>query len=389
MIKRDIIDELLASAAEYPAVTILGPRQSGKTTLARMVFKKLPYCSLEDPDIRALASSDPRGFLNQYAAGAILDEVQRVPELLSYLQTMIDEDRRPGKFILTGSHQPQVQQAISQSLAGRTAVLELLPFCLNEIRKYKLPKRSAFDLIIQGFYPGLHENKMDPKRFYRSYLATYVERDVRMLINLKDVGSFEKFLRLLAGRVGQILNYSSLSADIGVSSMTIKNWVSVLKASYIVYELQPYFANIRKRLVKSSKLYFTDIGLVSYLLGLTNSDQVQRDPLRGHLYENLVIMDIVKHLYNIGSQATLYFYRDSHGNEVDLLIPKGRSFVPVEIKSAETFQPEFIRGIEIFNRDVKLPTTSNGIVLFNGSQKMSFKNVTVCNPLLHGLDDLF
>jgi len=351
MITRAIQEELIQCAAEYPAVTILGPRQSGKTTLAKMVFPKHAYLSLEDPDVRRHAVEDPRGLLESAGSETILDEIQRVPELLSYLQGKIDEDRQPGRYILTGSHQPQVHQAISQSLAGRTAVLELLPFTVSEVRRYQQHPKNAFEWIHLGFYPGLHENKLQSARFFRSYMATYIERDLHTLIQLKDLSLFETFLRLVAGRIGQLVNYASLANDIGVSATTIKNWISILKASYILYELPPWFANIRKRLVKSPKLYFVDIGLAAWLLGLETPLQIERDPLRGSLHENLLIMEVVKRQLNSGRQPRLSFFRDNHGNEVDLLVTSaGRSFTAVEIKSAATFHPDFVKGIDVFRQ---------------------------------------
>ncbi|MBI9017332.1 MAG: ATP-binding protein [Phycisphaerae bacterium] len=385
MIIRNIQNELLQCAKEYPAVTILGPRQSGKTTLSRMAFPSLGYCSLEDPDIRQNAINDPRGLLSEFPHGVILDEIQRVPQLLSYLQGLIDQQQTPGKFILTGSHQPEVHQAVSQSLAGRTAILELLPFSINELIQYKRPQQNAYEMIIQGFYPRLHENQLRPSRFYSSYIATYIERDVRALINLKDLTRFNEFLRLIAGRVGQLINYSSLANDIGVTSSTIKSWVSVLKASYILFELPPYFRNIRKRLVKSSKLYFTDVGLAAWLLGLQTAQQVQRDPLRGGLYENLMILEVVKKLLNQGQQPQLHFYRDSHGNEVDLLVTQGRKFSAIEIKSAKTFQPDFISGLKHFEAAISKTETVDKFVWYDGQEKTTYKDARVCNPLLHGM----
>ena len=385
MITRKIKTELTQCAMEYPAVTILGPRQSGKTTLAKMTFPKHSYLSLEDPDVRKQAINDPRGLLESIDRGAILDEVQRTPQLLSYLQGIIDSDRRPGRFILTGSHQPQVHQAISQSLAGRTAVLELLPFTVAEVRRYKQHPQDPFEWIHQGFYPGLHEHRLKSARFFRSYMATYIERDLRTLIQLKDLSQFETFLHLLAGRVGQLVNYASLAADTGVSATTIKNWISILKASYILFELPPWFANIRKRLVKSPKLYFADVGLAAWLLGLETPAQIQRDPLRGHLYENLLIMEVVKNLLNCGRRPQLHFFRDSNGNEVDLLVSAaGRSFTAVEIKSAATFHPEFIKGIEVFRKSVGENIPVDSRIWYSGTRKTTYKGVAVSNPLKHG-----
>ncbi len=380
---RDIQRELAESSAEYPAVTIFGPRQSGKTTLVRSQFANKPYFSFEDPDIRIRVQQDPRSFLKEIAGGAILDEIQRVPDFLSYLQGVIDNDPTPGKYILTGSHQPLIQQSITQSLAGRTAILELLPFSINELKAYQRPQQSAFAHILHGFYPRLHENSMNPERFHKAYLSTYVERDIRMLINLKDLSRFENFLRLLAGRTGQIVNHSSLASDTGVSSTTIKNWISILKACYILFELPPYFSNISKQVIKSPKLFFTDTGLASYLLNLRTVEQVERDPLRGNLYENLLIIDQVKKLLNAGRRPQLFFFRDSHGHEVDLIIPDGRKLEPVEIKSAATFRPEFIRGIKNFRKTVGDERCSSGQVWYNGSARHDFKGIRIVNPLIH------
>jgi len=386
MITRKMKSELTQCALEYPAVTILGPRQSGKTTLAKMTFPEHAYLSLEDPDVRKQATDDPRGFLSSIGQGVILDEIQRVPQLLSYLQGIIDEKRTPGQFILTGSHQPQVHQAISQSLAGRTAVLELLPFTVPEVRSYEQHPQSPFEWIHSGFYPGLHEHKLDSARFFRSYVATYIERDLRTLIQLKDLSRFETFLYLLAGRVGQLVNYASLANDVGVSAKTIKNWISILKASYVLFELPPWFANIRKRLVKSPKLFFVDVGLAAWLLGMETPEQIERDPLRGALYENLLIMEVVKSILNRGKQPQLYFFRDSRGNEVDLLVSSaGRSFTAIEIKSAATFQPEFSKGLDVFRQSVGKEAPLDARVWYNGQRKSTYKSIEISNPLRHGL----
>ncbi len=385
MIIRDIKDELAQSAEEYPAVTIFGPRQSGKTTLAKTHFPHLPYYSFEDPDVRLRAEQDLRAFMQEIAKGAVLDEVQRIPDILSYLQGVIDRDPTPGKFILTGSHQPLVHQAVTQSLAGRTAILELLPFSYRELLSYHRPAQSAFAHILHGFYPRLHENQLDPRRFYRAYLSTYVERDLRMLIHLKDLSRFETFLRLLAGRTGQIINYHSLASDTGVSAVTIKSWISLLKACYVLFELPPYFSNISKQVIKSPKLFFMDTGLACFLLNLHTVDQVERDPLRGNLYENLLVIDQVKQLTNSGKPPQLYFYRDSRGHEVDLLIPDGTRLIPVEIKSSSTFHPDFIKGIKHFRKTIGDEKCLPGEVWYNGETDHEFKGLRVRNPLIHGL----
>lgn len=380
MITRKITEELVQSAAEYPVITVLGPRQSGKTTLVRMTFQKKRYYSLEDPDVRFAAEADPRGFLGRMKDGGILDEVQRLPSLLSYIQGIVDKDGGHGRFILTGSHQPQLHEAISQSLAGRTAMLTLWPFSLTELRSYQ-PSWRPFELIVRGCFPRVHQEGLQQRRFFNSYLQTYVERDVRALLQLRNLAQFQQFLILLAGRVGQVANFSSLSNDIGVTGTTIKNWLSVLKASYVVFELPPFFENIRKRVIKSPKLYFTDVGLAAFLLGIHTEEQASRDPLRGNLYENLVITEIIKSALNKGIRPEIYFFRDSHGNEVDMLIREEGKLIPVEIKSAETFSTSFIKGIERF-RALEPERVTTGTVLYNGEKEFSVRGVSVHNPLI-------
>jgi uncharacterized protein len=379
MIKRDISSELVLAAREYPVVTILGPRQSGKTTLARMTFPDLPYFSLENPDTRQIAQDDPRAFLEPIKNGAILDEIQRLPLLLSYLQGIVDEPDLKSRFILTGSHQPLLQEAISQSLAGRTAILTLWPFSLGEIRTLG-SNLDPFDLMVRGTYPRLHHDGLQQRRFYNSYFQTYVERDVRALINVSDLAQFQKFLTLLAGRVGQLINLTSLSNDTGVSATTIRKWVNVLKASYIIFELLPYFENTGKRLIKSPKLYFTDVGLASYLLGIADKEQAFRDPIRGQLYENLVIAELVKGAMNRGLRPDVFFYRDSNGNEVDVLIKVKGQLIPVEIKSASTYTKSFAKGLKHFQQ-LRERNQELGVILYNGDQNFTVQGIQVKNPL--------
>ena len=381
MIQRHITKELMASAAEYPVVIVFGPRQSGKTTLVKMAFPDKPYFSMEDLDVRLAAQTDPRGFLNGIPDGAIIDEVQRLPELLSYIQGIVDHKRQSGMFILTGSHQPDVHQVVSQTLAGRTALLALLPFSLAELRKYK-KEWDPYDLIVKGCFPRLHELNLNPGRFFNGYIQTYVERDVRTLINVKDLDVFQKFLTILAGRIGQVTNYTSLANDIGVSGVTIKNWISVLKASFVAFTLPPYFENIGQRVIKSPKIYFTDTGLVAHLLGIETADQARRDPLRGGLYENLMILEIAKFLNNLGRRPDLYFYRDTHGNEVDLIIKQQRHLIPVEIKSAATFTNDFLKGIEQF-RSHTGDRCRNAHVLYDGANTLQVKSTTIQNIFMH------
>jgi uncharacterized protein len=381
MVTRELQSELREATSEYPVVTILGPRQSGKTTFARMAFPGREYRSLEDPDVRLIAHTDPRGFLDGLPQGAILDEIQRAPELLSYMQGRVDKERKSGQFILTRSHQPALQAGISQSLAGRTAVLTLFPFSLPELRHYK-KIWNPFDLAVRGCFPRLHQEKLTHRRFFNGYIQTYVERDVRSLINLKDLRLFQRFLTLLAGRVGQIVNYSSLGNDVGVSSTTIKSWVSILAASFVIFELPPYFENISKRVIKSPKLYFTDPGLVAHLAGIETAEQAARDPLRGALFENLVVLELLKARLNRGLAPSLFFYRDTNGNEVDVIIRSGRKLIPLEIKSAETFTEGFLSGIAAFRKTVGGRATA-GFVLYNGKQKFVVKRVGVFNPFQH------
>ena len=386
MIIRTMTRELIESSREYPIVTVLGPRQSGKTTLVQHTFPDKPYFLLETPDVRLAAETDPKGFLSQLPEGAILDEIQRVPVLLSYIQGIVDSNQKQGMFILTGSHQPDLQHAINQSLAGRTAILTLLPLSLVELQQLRDNDRNSsldadvFELIVKGSFPRLHQFQLKPERFYNGYLQTYVERDVRAIINISDLARFQTFMVLLAGRIGQLINYSALANDVGVSSTTIKSWISVLKASYVIFELPPYFENIRKRVVKSAKIYFTDTGLAAFLLGIHSSQQASRDPLRGNLYENFIILEIRKQLLNQGKRPQLYFYRDSNGNEVDLLMRTAAGMLPVEIKSSATFTSSFLKGIEYF-REVSPDTTQHGYVFYNGDEDFLVRNIYVKNFL--------
>jgi len=381
IVKRILFEELLEVASEYPVITILGPRQSGKTTLVKTTFPDKAYLSLEAPDVRQRAIEDPRGFLGELKEGAILDEVQRAPQLLSYIQGIVDNNSATAQFILTGSHQPLLHQAITQSLAGRTAILKLMPFSLNEIAHYK-QNLNAFELCCKGFFPGIYQNNLSSERFFSNYLQTYVERDVRSLINLKNTTNFQSFLLLLAGRTGQLLNLANISNDTGVSSSTVRSWIDVLKASFLIIELPSYHINIRKRVVRSPKIYFTDTGLLCYLLGIHNSAQLQRDPLRGSIYENLLIMEVLKTKLNKGKRPDLYFYRDSNGNEVDLLILEGQSIQPIEIKSSATFTPSFIKGIASLKK-VTPYRCKSGIVFYNGDKDFSFKGTLVANPVMN------
>ena len=374
MIKRKITSEIKISAKEYPVVTIVGPRQSGKTTIAKSIFNRKKYCSFEYPDIKKFADEDPRGFLNNYPNGAVFDEIQRCPHLLSYIQGIVDEKQKNGMFILTGSHQPELHQNISQSLAGRTAILSLYPLALSEIPAKK--RKTVFETVHTGFFPALYSKKIRSLNYYRNYIKTYVERDVRQLINLKDLSAFQNFLNLLAGRTGQLVNYNNLANDTGVSSTTIKSWISVLKSSYLIYELKPYYKNFRKRIVKSSKIYFTDTGLCCAFLGINSYQQLQRDPLRGALFENAVVIDLLKQLMNTGFDDRMFFFRDSNGNEVDVILEADRKLIPIEIKSAETFNADFLKGINYFSKIAKKSVNKNYLI-YAGNIESKIKNTNV------------
>jgi uncharacterized protein len=376
-VARDISREITHLAASYPVVTVLGPRQSGKTTLVRKLFFQKPYISLEDPDVRSFAESDPRGFLGNYSEGAVFDEIQRAPFLLSYLQTIVDNSDQKGLFILTGSHQHELHQSISQSLAGRTAVVRLLPFCLSELPEKFQNKEIEFYLF-HGMYPRVYNDSLQPTTFYNSYMQTYVERDVRQLINIKDLGLFQRFMKLCASRIGQIFNANSMSNELGISSHTVGQWVSILEASFVVFRLPPYFENFGKRSIKSPKLYFTDVGLASYCLDITRQEQLARDPLRGNLIENFVIAEIVKHRFNQGINSAVYFYRDSNQNEVDVIVKEGNTLCPIEIKASKTFNPFFLKGLNHF-KSMVADRCQQGYLIYTGEHEQKIDWINVIN----------
>lgn len=343
-INRSLVKTAREAFKYFPVLTITGPRQSGKTTMIKSEFTHLPYFSMEDIDIRRFATNDPRGFLNQHPKGMILDEVQNTPELLSYIQGLVDEDSSK-RYILSGSSQFSVIKQITQSLAGRTAMLELLPLSYQEI-KSEADKKSLDNILYSGFYPAIYAGKNIPKLLYPSYTKTYLERDVRDLLNVKDIMMFQKFMRLCAGRIGSLFVASDLASELGVTVNTIKSWLSVLKASYIITMLPPWLENTTKRLVKTPKLYFCDTGLASYLLDIENEKLLMRDKMRGHLFENFIITEALKFRYNQGKESNLYFVRDSNGNEVDLILKHGDSFKCIEVKSSQTYNSEFEKGLK-------------------------------------------
>lgn len=338
-----LVDELLRG---FPIVTMTGPRQSGKTTLARMVMADRPYHSLEDPDVRARAIDDPRGFLSACPDGAILDEVQRAPELFSYLQTHVDSDGRMGRFLLTGSQQFGLMSGISQSLAGRSAFVELLPLSRSELAAAGQAPASLDAQLFTGGYPSLYDRPVSPRHWFPAYVTAYVERDVRQLLQVRDLDTFQRFVRLCAGRSGQVLNLSSLATDVGITHNTAKAWISVLEASYVLFLLPPHHANFNKRLIKSPKLYFLDTGLLCWLLGVQTPGQLATHPLRGQVFETYVVSELRKAWLNRGEPPRFFFWRDSNGNEVDLLIEWAGSLIPVEIKSGQTLNRDFFTGLE-------------------------------------------
>ena len=368
MIKREITPCLVELFRKYPFVTVTGPRQSGKTTLCRAAFPHLKYVNLEAPDQREFAESDPRGFLSHIGEGAILDEIQRVPELLSYLQVYADEARRNGLFVLTGSEQFRLSDAINQSLAGRTALLRLLPFSLAE-RRGTGASESIDDILYSGFYPRIHDQKLEPRQALGDYFETYVERDVRQIGEIRNLSSFRLFVRLCAGRVGQLANLSALGADAGVSHTTARHWLTVLEASYVVFQLPPFYANIRKRLVKSPKLYFYDVGLASYLIGIEHAGQVATHPLRGALFENAVVVETLKHRFNRGYRSNLSFFRDARGLECDLLYENGNGICAIEIKSGATIASDYFNALNRIAR--VLPQISGKAVVYGGADRQS------------------
>ena len=371
MIEREITPVVRGLFSKYPFVTITGPRQSGKTTLCRAAFPELPYVNLEAPDVREYARADPRRFLASVGDGAVLDEIQRVPELLSYLQVLADEDGRNSLFVLTGSEQFSVSEFVGQSLAGRTALLRLLPFTMEE-RARSGAGRTVDEILHSGFLPRIHDRDLDPLQALGDYFETHVERDIRRLGEVRNLSAFRRFVRLCAGRAGQVLNLSSLGSDAGVSHTTARNWLTLLEASYTVFLLPPFHANLRKRLIKSPKLYFYDVGLASYLIGIENAAQVATHPLRGQLFENVVVVEALKYRFNRGLPSNLSFYRDTGGLECDLLYALGNSLGAIEIKAGSTVASDFFRNL---NRvEQLLPQIAGKAVVYGGEARQQRKD---------------
>jgi len=349
MISRKQSAYIQRMAKSYPVVTITGPRQSGKTTLVRALFPRHEYRNLEAEDVRAIAKSDPRTFLGQGEMDMVIDEVQRFPELLTYIQEMSDRNHRKGQFVLTGSSQPELNAAVSESLAGRTAICTLLPLSIDELKAAGIVPLDRDSLLWKGFMPRHYDDGLDPLALYRDYFATYVQRDVRKLVNVQDLDTFTVFVRILAGRVGQLLNRESIARDVGISVPTVVKWLNVLEASFIVFRLRPYYNNFGKRQTKAPKIYFTEPGLVSYLIGVRDPSQLYSHPLVGHIFENMVVVEAIKRRLNEGLEPDCWFYRNASGSiEVDLLIEEGGKLHPLEIKSSSTFSSGMTEHLTAF-----------------------------------------
>lgn len=368
-IERKLRSRAIELFQKYPVLTITGPRQSGKTTFVRSAFSDLNYINLEDIENREFATEDPKGLLRHIGEHAIIDEIQNVPQLTSAIQVAVDEKGGNSHYILTGSRQFEVMQTLTQSLAGRTALLTLLPFSLAELKFFlseSEKQKEIENLLLTGFYPRIYDQRLEPSQALGNYYTTYIERDVRTLVNVKDLSSFTRFVKILAGHTGSLLNISSVARDTGISHTTAKEWLSILQASYVVYLLNPWYANVNKRLIKSPKLYFYDVGLVSYLLGAEIPEHLNSHPLKGSLFENFIVIEFLKHRLNAGKKDNLSFYRDSHNNEIDLLYQNGTVYDLIEIKSGETMNSSFFTGLGRIETQ-KIVPAGRKILIYGGN----------------------
>jgi hypothetical protein len=376
MIPRSALKTVESLARGFRVISITGPRQSGKTTLSRAAFPHKPYVNLEAADQRAFALSDPRRFLAQFPDGAVLDEAQHAPELFSYIQTLVDEDQRPGRFVLTGSQNFRMLEKITQSLAGRVGIVHLLPLAVSELMAAGLAGGSVDDLLYRGFYPALYSGSLDPAAWYGNYVTTYVERDVRQVTNVHDLNLFQRFLGLCAARTGQLLNLDSLGADCSIAHHTARAWLGVLEASYLVFRLPPHFENLGKRLVKTPKLYFHDVGLAAFLIGVQDARHMAIHSARPQLFETFVVGEFLKHRYNAGQSSNLYFWRDNIGTEVDVLVEDRHGLFPIEIKSGQTFQEDYFRNLRLFLKYAGSRASGAGLV-YGGEASYVRSGVTV------------
>jgi uncharacterized protein len=374
MIQRNLENYILKLRDKFPVLVITGPRQSGKTTLVRHIFSDYRYISLENPDLREFATNDPNRFLQQYNERVIFDEVQRVPSLLSYIQTIVDERKMPAQFILTGSQNFLLMESVSQSLAGRVALFKLLPLDFLELAHVQHPLYTEGDALslnetlFSGGYPAIYNSRIEPTDFYPSYVETYLERDVRNLINIRDLGQFRRFLRLCAGRTGQVVNLTSLANDCGITSPTAKAWLSLLESSYMVFQLQPFYENFNKRITKNSKLYFYDTGLVCHLLGIAKPNHLDTYFQRGAVFENYIVAEIIKNKNHFQKKYNTWFWQDSRGNEIDLLIESGERLSLIEIKSGATVSSDFFKNIQYLEKTYEGRTIAHKIVVFGGEE---------------------
>ena len=390
MIPRYLSPKIKKTAGEYPVVTLTGPRQSGKTTLVKALFPKHTYISLENPDQRAFAIDDPNGFLKRFKTGVILDEVQRVPDIFSYLQTIVDENDKPGQFILTGPKNFLLLEKISQSLAGRTAIFNLLPFSQGELLKRPVVDSESYpgqeyargvsaglwETVMTGFYPRIHDKGLTPRQWLAGYYQTYLERDVRSIINVGELDTFGRFIRLCAGRTGQLVNFSSLGADCGISNMTAKRWLSVLQASFIIAMLPPHHENFSKRIIKSPKLYFLDTGLLSFLLGIRTQEELLLHPLRGAVFETFVFAELYKAYSNDGKIPTIYFWQDAKRHEVDFVLDRGKKLIPIEAKSGETLSSDSFQGLKYW-RDLAGNRAGQPMLIYGGHESYIRQDIQV------------
>ena len=376
MIKRTLSEKLIQLSQKFPVLAVIGPRQSGKTTLVKAVFYNKKYLSLEDPETREFAISDPKGFLHNIKDGAILDEVQRVPELFSYIHADVDNDKRDGKFILTGSNNFLLNEKISQSLAGRVAIFNLLPFSIIELKNTEFEFKDYEEYVFRGLYPGIYDKNINPIDWYPNYIQTYIERDVRMIKNISDLNSFQKFIKLCAGRIGQVLNLSSIANDCGINHNTAKAWFSILQTSFIVFFIEPYHKNFTKRLIKMPKLYFYDTGLACSLLGLKTVEYLDTHYLKGNLFENFVMSEFIKFFYNNGETPPCYCWREKTGKEIDLIIDIYENTKIIEIKSGKTITKDYFKELEYFKK-ISNSISDNLYVIYGGmeNQIRSYGNV--------------
>jgi uncharacterized protein len=376
IVQRKLKEKVISLAEKFPVISITGPRQSGKTTLSRLCFPDYDYINLEMPDNRSFAQNDPRYFLGNFKKGLIIDEIQHVPELFSYIQGITDENSKTGQFIITGSQNFLLMERVTQSLAGRTAIINLLPFSLEELDAESLLPKTFEEYIFKGTYPRVFQKDIDPPEFYPSYIQTYLEKDVRQISNITDLTLFRSFLEIAAGRTGQVINYTSISNELGVDQKTVKNWFSILESGYIIFRIRPYMKNYNKRLIKSPKMYFYDSGLVCSLLGINRPEDIARHFLKGALFENLVFSELMKNIYNTFRQPRFYFWRDNTGHEIDCIFPQGNVEKVIEIKSGSTIAADFFKGLNYYRKLSGLPS-ENFYLVYGGKENHTRSNGNV------------